>query len=107
MVLKLFDRVILIYKENFHLEALQLSYQPNCSTSMCSWMAIEIIDCFLSNNSEVFICTMDMTKAFDDVKHSKLFKKLLQMEFPPIMIRFLMYMYEIQVANVKWNNCYS
>ena len=24
-----------------------------------------------------------------------------------IMIRFLMYEYEIQVANVKWNNCYS
>ena len=23
------------------------------------------------------------------------------------MIRFLMYEYEIQVANVKWNNCYS
>ena len=108
VILKLFDWVfILLYQDNLHLDVLQFSYQPNCSTSMCSWMAIETIDYFLRNNSEVFICTMDMTKAFDNVKHSKLFRKLLNRDFPPIMIRFLMYMYEIQVATVKWNNCYS
>ena len=108
VVLKLFDWVIiLLHIENLHLDALQFSYQPNCSTSMCSWMAIETIDYFLHNNSEAFICTMDMTKAFDDVTHSTLFEKLIKRDFPPIMIRFLMYEYEIQVANVKWNNCYS
>ena len=79
VVLKLFDWVIiLLYKENLHLDALQFSYQPNCSTSMCSWMAIETIDYFLRNNSEAFICTMDMTKAFDNVKHSTLFEKLMK-----------------------------
>ena len=47
VVLKLFDWVIiLLYKENLHVDALQFSYQPNCSTSMCSWMAIETIDYF-------------------------------------------------------------
>ena len=108
VILKLFDWVfILLYQDNLHLDVLQFSYQPNCSTSMCSWMAIETIDYFLRNNSEVFFCTMDMTKAFDNAKHSKLFRKLLHRDFPPIMIRFLMYMYEIQVATVKWNNCYS
>ena len=53
-------------------------------------MAIETIDYFLRNNSEVFICSMDMTKAFDNVKHSKLFQRLLHRDFPSIMIRFLM-----------------
>ena len=70
-------------------------------------MAIETIDYYLRNNSEAFIYTMDMTKAFDNVKHSTLFEKLIKRDFPKIMIRFLMYEYEIQVANVKWNNCYS
>ena len=52
VVLKLVDWVIiLLYKENLHLDALQFSYQPNCSTSTCSWMAIETIDYFLHNNS--------------------------------------------------------
>ena len=110
MIIKLFGWVIiLLYQDNLRLDVLQFNYQLNynCSTSMCSWMAIETIDYFLRNNSEVFICTMDMTKAFDNVNHSKLFQKLLQRDFPPIMIRFLMYVYEIQVATVKWNNCYS
>ena len=44
---------------------LQFSYQPNCSTTMCSWIIIETFSYFLRNNSEVFTCTMDMTKAFD------------------------------------------
>ena len=96
VILKHFDWVIiLLYQDNLHLDVLQFSYQPNCSTSMCSWMAIETIDYFLRN------------KEFDNVKHSTLFQKLLQRDFPPIMIRFLMYVYEIQVATVKWNNCYS
>ena len=100
MVLKLFDWVIiLIYKENLHLDALQFSYQPNCSTTMCSWMGI--IDYFPRNGSEVFICTMDMTKGFDNVKHSKVFNQLLQREFTQIMMRFLMFLFEVQVANVK------
>ena len=82
VILKLVDWVIiLLYKENLHLDALQFSYQPNCSTSMCSWMAIETIDYFLCNNSEAFICTMDMTKAFDNVKHSTLFEKLIKRDF--------------------------
>ena len=103
VVLELFDWVIiLLYRENLRLDALQFSYQPNCSTSVCSWMAIETIFYFLHNNSEAFICTMDMTKAFDNVK-----QKLIKRDFPPFKIRFLMYEYEIQVANVKWNNCYS
>ena len=108
VILKLFDWVfIILYNKSFQLDALQFSYQPNCSTSMCTWMAIETIDYFLRNNSEVFLCTMDMTKAFDNVKHSKLFEKLIQRDIPAIILRFLMCMYEIQVANVKWNNCYS
>ena len=50
---------------------------------------------------------MDMTKAFDNVKHSILFQKLIERAIPPIILRFLMYMYEIQLANVKWNGDHS
>ena len=46
---------------------------------------------------------MDMVKAFDNVKHSILFMKLLQKGVPAIYIRILMTMYEKQIVNVKWN----
>ena len=108
VILKLLDWVIiLLYEVSLQVDTLQFSYQPNCSTTMCTWMVIETIDYFLRNNSEVFICTMDMTKAFDKVKHSILFQKLLKRHVPPIILRFLLHAYKIQVAMVRWNSNYS
>ena len=70
---------------------------------MCTWMVIEGISYFLRNGSEVFTCTMDMSKAFDMVRHSLLFKKLLNLGFSMIFTRLLMKMYTLQYANVRWN----
>ena len=74
---------------------------------MCTWLAIETIDHFLRNDGEVYSCMMDMTKAFDMVQHSKLFRKLLEVNLPVIFIRLLMVMYFLQYANVRWNNLIS
>jgi hypothetical protein len=74
---------------------------------MCTWLALETISHFLSNGSEVFSCVMDMTKAFDKVKHSLLFSKLMETNLPAIFTRLLLMMYPLQSADVKWNNCRS
>ena len=50
---------------------------------------------------------MDTRKAFDNVKRSMLFTKLLQKGVPEIYIRLLMVMYENQIVNVKWNGLLS
>ena len=44
-----------------------------------------------------------MTKAFDLVKFSVLFKKLVEKNLPLIFIRLLIFMYMNQSANVRWN----
>ena len=44
-----------------------------------------------------------MTKAFDLVKHSILFKKLLVKGLSVIFLRLLLFIYLMQFANVKWN----
>ena len=49
----------------------------------------------------------DMTKAFDLVRHSVLFKKLIKLGFSPIFIRLLLVMYVMQFANVRWNGTLS
>ena len=108
VILKLFDWVLLLtYQKNFQLDKLQFSYQQNCSTTMCTWMVIETMDYFLRNGSDIYVCVMDMTKAFDNVRHSTLFRKLLKRDLPSIVVRFLVYLYEIQIAKVKWNEEYS
>ena len=70
---------------------------------MCTWAVIETVDWYMKNGSEVFTCAMDMTKAFDLTLHSLLFSKMASAGFSVIFIRFLIYIYVNQVANVRWN----
>ena len=104
LILKIFDWVlILICEKELVFDDLQFSYQANCSTNMCSWMVVETIDFFLRNGSEVFASVMDMTKAFDNVRHSQLFTKVLERGIPAIFIRLLMVAYKSQELLVSWN----
>ena len=106
--MKMFDWIlILLYGHKLELDVLQFSYQANCSANMATWLAIESINYFNNNGSNVYACVMDMTKAFDKVKHSTLFNKLIDAKIPPIFLRFLLITYRNQVANVKWNSKFS
>ena len=65
ILLKLLDWVVIFLDgESLGLNELQFAYQTGCSTVMCTWAALETIDHFLKNGSEVFTCTTDMSKAF-------------------------------------------
>ena len=103
VILKIFDWVLItLYRKTLQLDFLQFSYQENCSTTMCSWMVLETIDHFLRNDSDIFLCTMDMSKAFDNVRHSTLFGKLLRRGLPPVILRFLIYLYNVQTLFLKF-----
>ena len=52
LVLKILDWVIIIlFGVNLQLDQNQFAYQSGCSTTMCTWAALETIDFFLINNS--------------------------------------------------------
>ena len=57
--------------------------------------------------SNVYSCFMDMRKASDMVKHSILFKKLMDRKLSPIFMRLMLVMYISQKANVRWGTSYS
>ncbi len=104
LIMKLYDLVVIsLFKEYLYLDDLQFGYQSGVSTSMCTWLATESIAYFQRNGSEVFTCLMDMSKAFDTVQHSCLFKKMLGQGMPLIIVRFVLVSYQNQRANVKWN----
>ena len=108
LILKIFDWVLIILSgDKLQLDDLQFGYQENCSTNMCTWLAVETIDHFMRNGSDVFVCVMDMKKAFDTVQHSVLFEKLLDRGVPHTYVRLLLVMYGKQYANVKWNGSQS
>ena len=71
--LKIFDWLILdLFGASLGLDELQYAYQPGCSTVMCTWSILETVSYFTRNGSDVFVCCMDMSKAFDMMKHSVL-----------------------------------
>ena len=87
LILKMLDWIIIIlFGETFGLNDLQFAYQPGISGNMCTYAVMETVDYILRNESEVFLCTMDMTKAFDVTMHSLLFKKMLHAGLSPIFV---------------------
>ena len=108
LIMKIYDLVILsVFGEYLELDDLQFGYQTEISTTMCTWLAVETISHYQRNGSEVFSCLMDMSKAFDMVQHSTLFKKLLNQGMPPIIVRYILATYRKQQANVNWNGTKS
>ena len=104
LILKMLDWIfILLFGDNLGLHDLQFAYQPGISGNMCTFAVLETVDYFLRNGSEVFMCTMDMTKAFDMTMHSLLFSKMLKAGLSAVFLRLLIFIYREQFANVRWN----
>ena len=104
LILKVFDWVVVLaFDEKLRTDDLQFGYQKKTSTTMCTWLAVETIDHFMRHGSEVFVGIMDMSKAFDNVKQSKLFWQLIERGFPAIYLRLILVMYTQQSAKVLWN----
>ena len=108
VILKIYDWVVMILcGDKLQLDELQFSYQKNCSTTMCTWLVVETVSHFARNGNDTYSCSMDMKKAFDLVKHDKLFKKLFDRKFPLVHLRLFIYMYMMQSAKVKWKGTLS
>ena len=108
LVLKLLDWIILLlFGKNLGIDDLQFAYQPGVSANMCTWTVVETVSYFLRNGGNVFCCLTDMTKAFDLVKHSILFRKFLEAGLSVIFIRVLIFIYINQYANINWNKSFS
>ena len=60
-----------------------------------------------SNSSPVYICFIDLSKAFDRLNHNVLFTKLLEREVPHIVVRLLKTWYATQQFSIQWGNCKS
>ena len=70
--------VLLLFEKELRTDELQFGFQQKTSANMCTWLVVETIDYFQRNGSEVYACVMDLSKAFDRIKHSDLFWKLLK-----------------------------
>ena len=104
LFLKLLDYVILfVCSDNFLSSHMQFGFEKGLSTTMCSWALSETINYFTNRGSSMYVCLLDLTKAFDLVKHDILFSNLSK-KVPPIFLRLIIVSYLCQNCCVKWDN---
>lgn len=69
-----------------------------CSTLKCT------VEYFRQHGSYVFVCMLDLSKAFDSVDHNVLFRTLLKLELPGNLLKLLAYWYSNQHINIRWKH---
>ena len=108
LILKLLDWIIIDrYGQLLQTNDFQFGFQQFSSTSLCSWTVFETIDSYLQHGSVIYGCFLDCTKAFDTIRHSTLFLKLINANIPPVIVRILIYVYQNQTASVRWKGFHS
>ena len=101
-MLKLFEYVVLtVWGNQLTTDSLQFGFKPGVSTTQCTWLVNEVTSYFMRRGTAVTACLLDCSKAFDKCRYDKLFTKLLEKGFPPIVVRVLIFMYEEQKGWVK------
>ena len=85
----------------------QFDFKPKLGTDMCIYSLKDMIGSYSQLNGCVFSCFLDASKAFDRVKHSMLFTKLLKRGAPGYIARLLMFWYAHQTMCVSWGSSVS
>ena len=105
---KLLDHVLLLKcSDTFSTSPWQFGFKKNLSTNHCTFVVKETVQYYLNNDSQVFLCLLDATAAFDRVQYVKLFKLLRSRNLCPIVCRFLLQLYTCQTICIRWGNSMS
>ena len=103
VLLKIWDWIIiLIFGDRLRAPELQFGFQRQAGTEICTWAMLEAITYYINRGSKVYVTYMDCTKAFDKVKHSLMFRKILLAKIHPLFVRMLLYTYRNQYGQVCW-----
>ena len=105
---KIFEKLLFSRMEDCILISdYQFGFKQAHSTDMAIFALKETINYYLKKNSSVFICFLDLSKAFDKVNHYKLFLKLTSLGIPQYIIELLVFWYSDQTFVIKWGNIYG
>ena len=85
----------------------QFGFKRKYSTDLCIFTVKSVTNYYTKENSPVYTCFLDASKAFDKINHYILFRKLLDRKTPIVLVRILLFWYTNQTMCVKWGSCIS
>jgi hypothetical protein len=95
------------YAEKLCTSNLQFSFKEGHSTVNFCLTLKEVIKYYNTRGYDVYACVVDASKAFDRVKHDKLFDLLKKRGILAIALRMIMDMYRRQSSRIFWGSQYS
>ena len=79
----------------------QFGFKRKHSTDLCIFTVKSVPKYYTKENSPVYICFLDASKAFDKIYHYILFRKLFDRKTPIVLVRILLFWYTNQTMCVK------
>lgn len=108
VISKIFEHVILQLCENsLTSDQLQFGFKKGIGCVDTIFALRITVEYFLSKGSSMYLAALDIRKAFDSVKHDKLFDCLLKQGVPLILVDVLRNWYSKLFVNVRWGGSQS
>ena len=86
---------------------LQFAYKKKHSTHTATLTLKELLRYYKLRKTRVFACALDASKAFDKVRHDKLYLILYDRGIPPVILRTVIDLYERQQSRCRYFTAFS
>jgi hypothetical protein len=102
---KIFELVLLEkFSFNLYTDRLQFGFKKNVGCNTAIFAVRQVLAYFNDRGSNVYIASLDATKAFDRLNHFKLFSTLVQRKLPLCFVSVLINWYSKLYVYVKWED---
>ena len=99
--------VLFITKSAFDTSPLQFGFKEGLSTDLCTGLIMNVVARYTTNNSAMYGCFLDASKAFDRVNYALLFEKLLNHNLYSVVTKTIVSWYTLQQVCIRWNTSHS